>query len=227
MVPPELCRRRRGSMRKDHGGTYRPPLPQRSGRAGDRDRCAGVHVCRGDATSRPPACVSSTWARVKRLFARTARRSIATIRHSIRIRRARRNARCRIPSPPEPDRINHGARASCHRRRRRNCRPDVSRCCLARAGMRVTVMEQTAKLEETGAGLQLSPNASRILIALGLRERIESTAVKPLAIRVMAGGSGREIARIPLGDEAERRYGAPYWSDPSWRPTSGTRRCGE
>ena len=88
----------------------------------------------------------------------------------------------------------------------------TSALLLARAGMRVTVMEQTAKLEETGAGLQLSPNASRILIALGLRERIESTAVKPLAIRVMAGGSGREIARIPLGDEAERRYGAPYWS---------------
>ena len=83
---------------------------------------------------------------------------------------------------------------------------------LARAGMRATVLEQTAKLEETGAGLQLSPNASRVLIALGLRDRIESTAVKPLAIRVMAGGSGREIARIPLGDEAERRYGAPYWS---------------
>ena len=44
---------------------------------------------------------------------------------------------------------------------------------LARAGMRVTVLEQTAKLDETGAGLQLSPNASRVLIALGLRERIE------------------------------------------------------
>lgn len=83
---------------------------------------------------------------------------------------------------------------------------------LARTGMRATVLEQAAKLEETGAGLQLSPNASRILIALGLRERIESTAVRPQAIRVMAGGSGREIARIPLGDEAERRYGAPYWS---------------
>jgi salicylate hydroxylase len=88
----------------------------------------------------------------------------------------------------------------------------TSALLLARAGMRVTVFEQTAKLEEAGAGLQLSPNASRILIALGLRERIESTAVKPLAIRVMAGGSGREIARLPLGAEAEQRYGAPYWS---------------
>jgi salicylate hydroxylase len=82
----------------------------------------------------------------------------------------------------------------------------------ARAGMRVTVFEQAARLEETGAGLQLSPNASRVLIALGLRERLASVAVAPHAIRVMAGGSAREIVRIPLGDEMERRYGAPYWS---------------
>jgi salicylate hydroxylase len=83
---------------------------------------------------------------------------------------------------------------------------------LARAGMRVTVFEQAAKLEETGAGLQLSPNASRILIALGLRERLASVAVAPQAIRVMAGGSAREIVCIPLGDEMVRRFGAPYWS---------------
>jgi len=82
---------------------------------------------------------------------------------------------------------------------------------MARAGLRVTVLEQSAKLEEVGAGLQLSPNASRVLIALGLRDRLEAVATKPEAIRVMAGGSGREIVRIPLGAEAERRYGAPYW----------------
>ena len=83
---------------------------------------------------------------------------------------------------------------------------------LTRAGIRVTVFEQAEKLEEAGAGLQLSPNGSCVLIALGLRERLASVAVAPQAIRVMAGGSAREIVRIPLGDEAERRYGAPYWS---------------
>ncbi len=83
---------------------------------------------------------------------------------------------------------------------------------LARAGIRVTVFEQSEKLEETGAGLQLSPNATRVLIALGLREQLETVAVAPQAIRVMAGGSGREIVRIPFGDEMELRYGAPYWS---------------
>src|SRR5262245_65156310 len=83
---------------------------------------------------------------------------------------------------------------------------------MALAGIRVTVFEQSEKLEETGAGVQLSPNGSRVLIAMWLGDRLASVAVKPQAIRVMAGGSGREIVRIPLGEELERRYGAPYWS---------------
>ena len=83
---------------------------------------------------------------------------------------------------------------------------------LTRAGLRATVLEQTAKLEETGAGIQLSPNATRILIALGLRERLTPLVMAPEALRVMAGSSGREIVRIPFGASAERRYGAPYWT---------------
>src|SRR5262249_33535947 len=82
---------------------------------------------------------------------------------------------------------------------------------LARAGFRTTVLEQTAKLQETGAGIQLSPNATRVLIALGLRERLLPHVVAPDAIRVMSGTSGRQITRIPLWPETERRYGAPYW----------------
>jgi 2-polyprenyl-6-methoxyphenol hydroxylase-like FAD-dependent oxidoreductase len=82
---------------------------------------------------------------------------------------------------------------------------------LARAGMRVTVLEQAEKLADTGAGIQLSPNATRVLIALGLREKLAAAVITPQATRVMAGGSGREVVRIPLGAEAENRYGAPYW----------------
>ena len=83
---------------------------------------------------------------------------------------------------------------------------------LSRAGLRATVLEQSPALQETGAGIQLSPNATRVLIVLGLRERLAGAVTTPQAIRVMNGGSGREIARIPLGSEAERRYGAPYWT---------------
>jgi salicylate hydroxylase len=81
---------------------------------------------------------------------------------------------------------------------------------LARAGLRVTVLEQAARLEETGAGLQLSPNATRVLTALGMRERLLPAVSAPPAIRVMAGSSGKEIVRIPLGTEVLSRYGSPY-----------------
>jgi salicylate hydroxylase len=82
---------------------------------------------------------------------------------------------------------------------------------LSRAGFRVTVLEQAPQLEEIGAGLQLSPNATRVLIELGLAERLKVTLVEPQAIRIMSGPSAREIVRIPLGAFAEQRYGAPYW----------------
>lgn len=83
---------------------------------------------------------------------------------------------------------------------------------LSRAGLRATVLEQSARLEETGAGIQLSPNASRILIDLGLRDLLATAVVTPQMIRVRSGASGGEITRIPLGDAAERRYGAPFWT---------------
>jgi salicylate hydroxylase len=50
---------------------------------------------------------------------------------------------------------------------------------LARNGFRVVVVEQAARLEETGAGIQLSPNASRILIDLGLADRLRPVVTVP------------------------------------------------
>ena len=82
---------------------------------------------------------------------------------------------------------------------------------LSRAGLRATVLEQASQLDEIGAGIQLTPNATRILIALGLAEQLKVTLVEPQAIRVMSGPSAREIVRIPLGQYVEKRYGAPYW----------------
>jgi salicylate hydroxylase len=82
---------------------------------------------------------------------------------------------------------------------------------LARNGFRVVVLEQAERLEETGAGIQLSPNATRTLIDLGLGERLRPLIVAPQAVRVLSAKSGREIVRIPLGEAAAQRYGAPYW----------------
>ena len=72
-------------------------------------------------------------------------------------------------------------------------------------------LEQAERLQETGAGIQLSPNAARLLIDLGLGDRLRPHVVVPQAVRVLNAKNGREIVRIPLGDTAAQRYGAPYW----------------
>ncbi len=82
---------------------------------------------------------------------------------------------------------------------------------LAQSGFRVTLLEQAGQLSDTGAGIQLSPNATGILIALGLGERLRADAFVPEAVALKTA-SGGWLTRIPLGAEAERRYGAPYWA---------------
>src|SRR4051812_44955177 len=82
---------------------------------------------------------------------------------------------------------------------------------LAAKGFRVVVLEKAARLEEAGAGLQLSPNASRILVELGLKDRLSARAVTPEAISILSAPRGGEIARLPLGEAASFRTGAPYW----------------
>ena len=82
---------------------------------------------------------------------------------------------------------------------------------LIRAGFRVVVIEQAERLEEAGAGIQLSPNAAGVLLGLGAADHLKHRAVAPEAIRVVRAKSAREIVRIPFGREAELRYGAPYW----------------
>jgi salicylate hydroxylase len=82
---------------------------------------------------------------------------------------------------------------------------------LAARGFRVVVLEKAEQLEEVGAGLQLSPNASSVLIGLGLKERLAARAVTPEAISIMSARAGGEIVRLPLGEAASLRAGAPYW----------------
>jgi 2-polyprenyl-6-methoxyphenol hydroxylase-like FAD-dependent oxidoreductase len=81
---------------------------------------------------------------------------------------------------------------------------------LARESFDVTVLERTCFQEESGAGIQLGPNATRILERLGLLEAIEEVAFRPSSIFIYDGLSGQRLAEIPLGTYAEARYGAPY-----------------
>jgi salicylate hydroxylase len=80
---------------------------------------------------------------------------------------------------------------------------------LARAGWRVSLYEKAKVLEETGAGLQLSPNAGAVLRNLGVLERVTPFALRPEAIRIRRARDGAILVVMPL-DTAEKRWGAPY-----------------
>jgi salicylate hydroxylase len=80
---------------------------------------------------------------------------------------------------------------------------------LAGEGVEVLVLEQAETLGEVGAGIQISPNASRVLYSLGLRERLEAVAFEPEAIEARSS-RGTLVMREPLGEKCLSRFGFPY-----------------
>jgi salicylate hydroxylase len=81
---------------------------------------------------------------------------------------------------------------------------------LGRRGIGCEILERSQFAEETGAGIQLGPNATRALNALGVLDVIEPHAFMPEAISVYDGLTGRKLTSLPLGKEAARHYDAPY-----------------
>jgi salicylate hydroxylase len=82
---------------------------------------------------------------------------------------------------------------------------------LRRAGLEVSVFEQASQLREIGAGIQISPNATRILYRLGLADALHKVAVRPLAIEIHRWDDGRLLTRQRLADLCEQNFGAPYY----------------
>lgn len=83
---------------------------------------------------------------------------------------------------------------------------------LLRAGHDVRVFEQAPAFGEIGAGIQISPNAARLLHRMGLAEAMARTGVKPLFRHQRRWQDGRTLSRGPLGAAAEARFGAPYYN---------------
>jgi salicylate hydroxylase len=82
---------------------------------------------------------------------------------------------------------------------------------LARQGHSVTLIERRTGFSEVGAGLQLSPNASRILIKLGLGPALRRVVTEPQRVVVRAIRSGKPIGEVALGSFMRERFEAPYW----------------
>lgn len=82
--------------------------------------------------------------------------------------------------------------------------------CLARKGHAVTVLEESKALSEYGAGLQISPNAIRILDNWGLRKDLEEIAFAPTRTFMRRYSSGEILSTINQNPNFERKHGFPY-----------------
>ncbi|MGO4691507.1 FAD-dependent monooxygenase [Glaciibacter sp. 2TAF33] len=81
---------------------------------------------------------------------------------------------------------------------------------IRRTGVAVTLVERADAFGEVGAGLQLGPNATRILRRWGLLDEVIAVGVTPQNLVVLDAVTGEELTRQELTGEFAERYGAPY-----------------
>lgn len=82
---------------------------------------------------------------------------------------------------------------------------------LLQQGFQVDVFEQASQLGELGAGLQISPNGSRVLLALGLGEALQGCVSQARGKEIRMWNTGQRWKLFDLGDDCLARFGAPYW----------------
>src|SRR5262245_41156557 len=81
---------------------------------------------------------------------------------------------------------------------------------LARAGFAAHIVERSAEFGEIGAGIQLAPNALRILDGLGVLPDLAALAVHPRRLVLMHADTGRHLSTVNFGAPFEHRYGYAY-----------------
>ena len=81
---------------------------------------------------------------------------------------------------------------------------------LARAGHEVNVYEQAPRFSRVGAGIQMAPNAVKVLRGLGLEDRLTRIAFQSEVALSRVWNTGEVTSELKLGREVEARYGAPY-----------------
>src|SRR5437763_9890239 len=81
---------------------------------------------------------------------------------------------------------------------------------LRQRGFAVEVYDQAPELTHIGGGINMGPNAARVLRGLGLGPRIESEGVLPLTFHQRRWQDGRTLQYGPINPDCERLYGAPH-----------------
>ena len=82
--------------------------------------------------------------------------------------------------------------------------------CLAKHGFSVTIFEKASELQEVGAGLQLSPNATFILKKLNLLDQCLAKAEQPQYINLIDGYNLKYLSKLPIKKYTETHKLTPY-----------------
>ena len=83
--------------------------------------------------------------------------------------------------------------------------------CMSRAGHRVTILEANPSVEFLGAGIQISPNATKVLQSIGLGPELARVATVPEYASFRHWRTGACIHQSRLGSAINERFGAPYY----------------
>ena len=83
---------------------------------------------------------------------------------------------------------------------------------LLRAGFDVHVYEQARALSEVGAGINVGPNATRILHRFGVADQLARNGVRPQTFDQRRWDDGRYLLRSPLGEAVETTFKSPYYT---------------
>ncbi|GAB2853445.1 3-hydroxybenzoate 6-hydroxylase [Actinocorallia aurea] len=86
----------------------------------------------------------------------------------------------------------------------------ASAYALSKTGKSVRVLERSAEFAEVGAGLQMAPNAARILKEWGLLGKVLDKGVAPRRLLFKDAVDGSVLTRLDLDEKFVERYGAPY-----------------
>jgi 6-hydroxynicotinate 3-monooxygenase len=81
---------------------------------------------------------------------------------------------------------------------------------LHRAGMDVNLYEQAERFSRVGAGIQMSPNAMKVLRKIDLEPGLREIAFQPGYQLSREWDTGNVNLRFPMGSALEERHGAPY-----------------
>jgi salicylate hydroxylase len=81
---------------------------------------------------------------------------------------------------------------------------------LLQRGIDVEVHEQASELKELGAGVQIGPNGTRVLHALGLKDALAAVAAVPAGKEIRLWNTGQTWKLFDLGASSVERYGHPY-----------------